>query len=647
MSTTSTAAKTAKPVFGTPSRTSAQTETRGPIQIVNCYYAEEDNATNKYTNHAANSTYGTAVRKPAKAFYNGEVAYDLNGFYLFKRYSDHQSGTGVSYNFWKNGETALQTGKYFNSDASICSTGNGGVMYVEDRFADGDFIYDGGNGGVIPTVDDVRLHTYKNSNGETVRKYYPIWPDDYLYFGQSLNYGYVDGLSHDSVPSAIKRSGNYVATDMEGNRVYRAPAYFRNDTMRVAHFNPNAIFAPTDKNKPTKVANKGMTAIDFTDKKYGSYPSYRSYAAGWIDGTADGLDKMFYPPLLDDDGLTGFRNADLTQNLLVYTAATGENKTAAEKTATVVSNYLLENVYEESADKYRNVAYQTSASVHGHWVENGIAKRSHQLVDKQDFNAPLSYKFDDGLVMWYQRYPDDDEFVDRKKGWQAISLPFTAELVTTDQKGEITHFYSGSETSKNGTGTKIGHEYWLREMANGSTMTLPEGETNVLTAAFNHPTSKSSDLTKTVQNTFLWDHYYKGVSHNQRDYNNDTYQDYYSTTRTYEKYPLLAKGTPYLLGLPGATYFEFDLSGSFDATTTATTRPAKIEKQTITFVSNKGATISVSDKEAKTSTATYGNTNYLFKPSYLNMDFEAETPHYVLADVDTDSDGKTVYYSLK
>ena len=641
MSTTSTAAKTHKPVFNTPSRTSEQIEKRGPIQIVNCYYAEEDNATNKYTNHAANSTYGTAVRKPAKAFYNGEVAYDLNGFYLFKRYSDHQSGTGVSYNFWKNGETALQTGKYFNNDASICSTGNGGVMYVEDRFADGDFIYDGGNGGVIPTVDDVRLHTFKNSNGETVRKYYPIWPDDYLYFGQSLNYGYVDGLSHDSVPSAIKRSGNYVATDMEGNRVYRAPAYFRNDTMRVAHFNPNAIFAPTDKNKPTKVANKGMTAIDFTDKKYGSYPSYRSYAAGWIDGTADGLDKMFYPPLLDDDGLTGFRNADLTQNLLVYTAATGENKTAAEKTATVVSNYLLENVYEESADKYRNVAYQTSASVHGHWVENGIATRSHQLVDKQDFNAPLSYKFDDGLVMWYQRYPDDDEFVDRKKGWQAISLPFTAELVTTDQKGEITHFYSGSETSKNGTGTKIGHEYWLREMANGSTMTLPEGETNVLTAAFNHPTSKSSDLTKTVQNTFLWDHYYKGVSHNQRDYNNDTYQDYYSKTRPYEKYPLLAKGTPYLLGLPGATYFEFDLSGSFDATTTATTRPAKIEKQTITFVSNKGATISVSDKEAKTSTATYGNTNYLFKPSYLNMDFEAETPHYVLADVDTDSDGKT------
>ena len=640
MSTTSTAAKTAKPVFNTPSRTSAQIEKRGPIQIVNCYYAEDDDATNKYTIHEANSTYGAPVRKPAKSFYNGEVAYDLNGFYLFKRYSDHLSGTGVSYNFWKNGETALQTGKYFNSDASICSTGNGGVMYVEDRFADGDFIYDGGNGGVIPTVDDVRLHTYKNSNGETVRKYYPIWPDDYLFFGQSLNYGYVDGLSHESVPSAIRRSDNHVLTGIDGNRVYRAPAYYRNGVMSVAHFNPNAIFAQTGKDKTDKIANKGMTAIDFTDKKYGAYPTYRSYGAGWIDGTADGLDKMFYPPLLDDDGLTGFRNVNLTQNLLVYTAAPGENATAAEKTATVVSNYLLENDYEESGDKYRNVAYQTATNVHGHWVENGIATRSHQLVDKQDFNAPLSYKFNDGLVMWYQRYPDDNEFVDRKRGWQAISLPFTAELVTTDRKGEITHFYSGSETSKNGTGTKVGHEYWLRELAS-STMAPPEGETeaNVLSATFNHPTAKAGNSTKTVQNTFLWDYYYKGVSHEQKDYNNDTYQDYYSASRSYPQYPLLAKGTPYLLGLPGATYYEFDLSGSFEATTTASRRPEKIEKQTITFVSNPGATIGVSDQETKAVTATYGNTSYSFKPSYLNMDFDAGTPNYVLADVDTNDDG--------
>ena len=60
-----------------------------------------------------------------------------------------------------------------------------------------------------------------------------------------------------------------------------------------------------------------------------------------------------------------------------------------------------------------------------------------------------------GYRMWYQRDPANNEYVDRTKGWSAISLPFEAEVVTTDVKGELTHFYQGSTT---------GHEYWLREL---------------------------------------------------------------------------------------------------------------------------------------------------------------------------------------
>ena len=56
------------------------------MQIVNSYYLEEYDAVNKYTNHSG--SYGIPTRKNAKAFYNGEVAYDLNGFYLYKRYND-------------------------------------------------------------------------------------------------------------------------------------------------------------------------------------------------------------------------------------------------------------------------------------------------------------------------------------------------------------------------------------------------------------------------------------------------------------------------------------------------------------------------------------------------------------------------------
>jgi hypothetical protein len=57
ISTSSTAAKTAKPVFGTSGSSYKN--------IVNCYYLENDNATNKYTNHSG--SYGIPTKKPKQA----------------------------------------------------------------------------------------------------------------------------------------------------------------------------------------------------------------------------------------------------------------------------------------------------------------------------------------------------------------------------------------------------------------------------------------------------------------------------------------------------------------------------------------------------------------------------------------------------
>ncbi|MBQ2171510.1 MAG: hypothetical protein II448_07225, partial [Paludibacteraceae bacterium] len=88
VSTSSTASKTAKPVFGTPTNTVDQSR---PFRIVNCYYQEEDNAANKYTNHTG--TYGIPTRMGKREFHNGTVAYNLNGFYLNKRYHDHAALT--------------------------------------------------------------------------------------------------------------------------------------------------------------------------------------------------------------------------------------------------------------------------------------------------------------------------------------------------------------------------------------------------------------------------------------------------------------------------------------------------------------------------------------------------------------------------
>ena len=104
----------------------------------------------------------------------------------------------------------------------------------------------------------------------------PVWPDDYLYFGQTLSYGY-DTRTHQDVPSSYDTA----------NRVLRAPAYFRSWDMNVAHFNPDAVLTATEKltteqiaaNTTAREAYKNMTAIDFTG--YNDADRNYDYLEGW------------------------------------------------------------------------------------------------------------------------------------------------------------------------------------------------------------------------------------------------------------------------------------------------------------------------------------------------------------------------------
>ena len=696
ISTSNTNAKTAKPVFGNPTRNSTDDGT-DLLQVVNCYYQENaSGVTNPYSN-TADADHGNATRMSAQAFYNGEVAYDLNGFYLKKRYYDNNSS-------WKTGLTDEQKKAYkylkANTDGTLpedLTEGNYPADYacypikktddqkayeiygyVENRFADGDYIYAGGE---IPETSDIRIRTKTetvNNKEMEVTYYTPIWPDDYVFFGQALNYGHMDGnggrdlRTHQDVPSRIVKSSDRIATDVTGNRVYRAPAYFRSSKMGVAHFNPHAVFAATKKGNATVKAYEDMTAIDFTghnDVTYGYLPEWQQWSN--TSQTAQSTEKStdayaFYPPLLDDGGVRGFANF-LTKNLLAYTCvATGEGHAndACNVTDATISANMPETPYSEGdatgsgyvagKAEYRTVAYNDPVNIQGHWVQKSgdsyLAMRDHQLVDKQDFNAPMAYTFDTGYRMWYQRIPDN--FAGQEKetdangnpvlrsdaGWESISLPFAAELVTTDVKGEITHFYSGSATADNDDNTshtKNGHEYWLREFTN----IKEETKENVTTALadFTYPTSTDTEEDKTVTNTFLWDYYYKATAgHNQLDMNKDTYQTYYEASRTFEKYPLMQGGTPYIIGFPGARYYEFDLSGGFEATTTATYQdklPTKLSKQNITFASNTGVTIPVSDDEMTGVKQTYNNADYYFYPNYLNVDMPAD--RYIMS---TDGD---------
>ena len=626
-------------VFGNP------TDAQVGYQVVNSYYYDGNNGLydTSTTDNVTTSggARGTARAMSAKEFYNGTVAYNLNNFYLFKRYNDKQVTSGSEeekYSYFTidtDGKLVLQNNHYYSDKPDLCSTGhvyenNKAIMYVEDRFADGDFRY---AGGTIPDTEDERYYTWTvtdpDTDKETVESaFFPIWPDDYIFFGQKLTYDWAVE-AHQNVPTAIVRDGGRLSTNSDANRVYRAPAYFRNSTMGVAHFNPQAYLAQTKKNVPTTEAYPGMTAIDFKGHNdvYGANGAKKAYELGWNTQTG-----QFYAPLLDDDGLTGIVNCDETQNLLAYAPAADVNA----KTNSVLNGYFTEPVYNEYYDNtgdyagYRLVHEAPTATVHGHLIQSNLkATNDHLLVDHQDFNAPLAYDFDADHLMWYQRIPADEEYVDLTKGWQGISIPFTAELVTTNQKGEITHFYSGSDESHNDTHTKKGHEYWLRELTDGETMT--QKDANTLVANFHYPNLGRE--AKSVGNTFLWDYYYKNEDvHNQRDKNSDTYleyRQYYKTARSYANYPWLAAATPYILGLPGQTYYEFDLSGNFEAQNTAAAI-TKLGKQILTFASNKREHISVSDSEMDGTVVKYNSNNYTFKPSYLNESLETSGNSYAL-----------------
>ena len=104
----------------------------------------------------------------------------------------------------------------------------------------------------------------------------------------------------------------------------------------------------------------------------------------------------------------------------------------------------------------------------------------------------------------------------------------------------------------------------------------------------------------------------------QKDANTDIYQTRYKEGRTMTGYQLLSTATPYMIGFPGKTFYEFDLSGEFVAKNTATTAPAQLDKQTISFVSDAGITIGVSDDELEEVT----KNGYSFMPNYMSKKVE-------------------------
>jgi hypothetical protein len=375
-------------------------------------------------------------------------------------------------------------------------------------------------------------------------------------------------------------------------------------------------------------AYPGMTAIDFNGHNDNT----------WALGSAS---NHFYPPLLDDDGLVGINTAGQTQNLLVYEPSAG-------KTYDVLENYFgskepkfeFDNTEIFASDKtpsnYHRVAAAHTGEIVGHLVPSTkITTSDHLLVDKQDFNCPIAYQVGEDHRMWYQRTPD--RYVkmesDKSKGWEDVCLPFSVDLVTTQQKGEITHFYENN--------TK-GHEYWLRELRD-----IKEGEPEDL-GIFKYPLADDDAESKEYTNSFLYDYYYSRNTFD--DVNQDDYQKMYykydadeKYVQKYDKYPRSVADKPYLIGFPSAYYYEFDLSGGTDGFRPNNTKNPidRLAKQVITFASKASTNtnrieIGVSDDEMKQE----AYSGYLYCTNYLNKDLAAHS--YLLSVVGDKYEEQTV-----
>lgn len=641
--------------------------------ILNCYYPE--------TNGFSPSNSTEVKPRTVEDFINGGVTYDLNRYYLEARYRlfggiDDTEEAHTLYRLpdgTKEGveRTNAETNETYLEDViHDIKYPSGYNDYVTRYYSDGDFRY---AEGLKPISDDLRYNS--NAAENLLPSFLPIYPDDYIFFGQKLTYGLFtnsagNDIAHDWHPVAVAKShttksGDVVDNSKNGllindinnmteNRVYRAPAYFRNGTYgRSVMFNANAAFTDSytytiNGNSGTTHPHQDMTAVDLTGGN-GDTHGYQGVVAGLATDFKPSTEN--YLPLLDYERLDGIRTSGLTQNLLAYTPSLDLANTKNAQTHDVLVGYFRDLTYAEDEvnPDYRAVAVQKQSDidgVNGHVVLQAtttiasgepdytyITDVDHFLVDKQDFNAPIAYSFSEDNRMWYQRVPDNYvelEWSDNptpvrtSKGWEGISLPFAVELVTTQDKGELTHFYRKDESGKFNMGYDSGHEYWLRKFEGGA---LKDGDANIFEAAFNHPLAASDG--KLYTNTFLWDYYYQYSSAARQDENEDEYQQTYYTKQSGEDYiwsqddyPYAEAGTPYIIGLPGQTYYEFDLSGNFVPAHVLNAVDV-LDPQIITFASPAGASIAVSDSEVASKKTANTLGGYVFTPNYLNSTIDA------------------------
>ena len=465
----------------------------------------------------------------------GRVAYDLNEYYLLARN---------------------------NADSQV-------LKYVSDYYANGDYQYacrtdaiTGKNTGItylrigkssdIPNYEQVETRHDKTHPVDAPRlvtvdgatHYVPLFNDnkngadlmnDYLFWGQSLQSKPAD------MPSEI--ASHQIA--YMSNRVYRTAAYYGNTMLDAFHYN---AYSQGSSTMSTYVHAPKTTAIDFTCKD--DLPAAMGMSERGI----------FYPPV--DDNATVFSDflvkddADITQNLLVYTA--DDNTGAGNEAYDVVKNTLgYDETTREALIKGQHVVKS---------ADNGYATQLLHLVERTSKNensegeecrnnnlcVPIAFNVTDRA--WYVRKPmayAEDYY----GAWEGICLPFTADKTVASLNGEITHFYGKPSAEENADPKQnthtLHHEYWLRSL------TSVEKENGVPSAVFQRPDNDAENgVNYKFSNPFFIDNYGPWL------YNKDA-NPYYAEEHEYAEYPRLAAEKPYIVRFPGERYYEFDLSSAF------------------------------------------------------------------------------------
>ena len=514
-------------------------------------------------------------------FKYGRVAYDLNEYYLRARYSndmtkaEDKAALKYIYDYYANGD-------YQYANRSDAYTGNNtGIVYLRT----------GGSSALTPnygksltrhdqkhTIDKARAQGYTAATETKAESrtgdYLPLFNkeqmNDFLFWGQSLQ------LTPANYPAEItSRQIDYMT-----NRVYRTAGYYGDTQLDAFHYN---AYNSTKSQWSTYVYEPTTTAIDFT---------CQNDLAKGIGKQGISKHGIFYPPVADNaQKYYDFMiKPEVTQNLLVYTAANSTEAADTEEANTTEAYDIVHTAlnYDEEKKEVLIKGHHLVANKNSNGTGNGTADGTtgvfttpyFHLVERtpegknsenddcsnNDFCAPIPFTVTKHA--WYVRKPI--YYAEETRGaWEGISLPFTVNKVKAQINGEITHFYgtpSADELADPAKNTHtLHHEYWLRGLTGVNTGGNTGVNTGETTATFQRPGSKEAGLFQ-ADKAASWNYSFKNdffVRTYESKLYNKVDNPYYNEAHTYNDYLALTANIPYVVRFPGYRYYEFDLSSKF------------------------------------------------------------------------------------